>query len=170
MYTTKNGEIEFLRRSYLGISNTAFFHPEWVVDSGADNDPIYQSSLRGGMDDGFGFIYPRKENYFTVDPYLENPQRKMDFYMNNTDNEEITKLYVSDAPTAVSVENKITVSLEFKTCIFKTDDIPTRISDDSGSLLEKALICLNWAHKWAPVNNKMTKMQELDPVCLRGVK
>lgn len=171
MYTERNGTVEFLKRSYMGIGGTPFHHPNWAVDSGPDNDPIYQSSLRGGMDDGFGYIYPRKENYYTKDPFSDrNPEIQQDYYMNNTDNPAVTKLFISDVPTLASLDGKITASLEFKTCVFKTQDIPRRVTGEEAEFIDKALVCIDWEHNYAPTEINMIKLQEIDPVCLREVK
>ncbi|MAZ49078.1 MAG: hypothetical protein CME65_10980 [Halobacteriovoraceae bacterium] len=171
MYTQKNGTLEFLKRSYMGIGGTPFHHPKWVVDSGPDNDPIYQSSIRGGMDDGFGYIYPRKENYYTKDPFSDrNTEIQQDYYMNHTNNPAVRELFISDVPTLASLEDRITTSLEFKTCVFKTQDIPRRVNGEEAEFINKALVCINWEHNYAPTENNIIKLQEIDPVCLREVK
>lgn len=60
-------------------------------------------------------------------------------------------------------------TLEFKTCLFRLEDIPLE-TDARGSNIaqEKAIVCHSWEDKWIYdfETEKMTTPKHIDPVCL----
>lgn len=161
--------IKFLNRTYMGIDGVPFVHPEMAIDSAPDADPIYQSSPRGGQDDGFGYIYPRKEYYFIFEPQFNSRNAPQDSYMNHLGNNEVTQLHVSDVPTFADLNDNKIASLKFVTCLYKIKDIPAYIDDQTSLPLSNAIKCFDWNHNWKRNHlNELERTQEIDPVCLQG--
>lgn len=171
MYKQKLNGVEFLRRNYMGQAGVPFHHPEMSVDSGHDSDPIYQSSVRGGRDDGFGYIYPRKENYMIQEPNFDGATPQQDTYMNNLENPKVRSLYVSDVPTFADLKLNNISSLNFITCLYKTDDVPQYLNDPRRASMGEAIKCFEWNHNWKlSSSNKLERTVEIDSTCLEGEK
>lgn len=171
MYKKRSGNAEFLSRSYLGQQSIPFVHPEMSIDSAEDADPIYQSSPRGGQDDGFGYIYPRKEYYFTHEPDFNNSSSPQDSYMNNLDNPKVRSLYISDVPTFADARDKQISSLNFITCIYKIEDVPQYLDDPRMTSMGEAIKCFEWNHNWKLTSsNRLQRTTEIDSTCLEGEK
>lgn len=79
-------------------------------------------------------------------------------------------LFVRDLPGTAFYDSKLkiarNISLKFRTCIYKTEDIPL-ISSESGSELPLALYCKEWSHSWVYDFNleKMTSPTEIVDFC-----
>ena len=169
MYNQTSAGVKFLHRSYMGVSGVPFVHKKMMVDSANDSDPIYQSSPRGGQDDGFGYIYPRKEYYYIFEPNFEGINEHQDSYMNNLSNPDVTALYVSDSPSPAILDKKQISSLNFKTCIFNMDEVPLHLIDPTDIKAESAIMCFSWKHNWKiDSNNKLVRRDGIDPACFEG--
>lgn len=164
-----NGESEFFHRTYMGLEGVPFVHVDMSVDSAEDADPIYQSSYRGGQDDGFGYIFPRKEFYFTHPPIFDGSSSQQSSYMNNLDNPKVRSLYVSDIPTFADLNKNEIASLNFVTCIYKTEDVPHFLENPNRENMGEAIKCFDWNHNWKiSTTNTLQRTTEIDSTCLEG--
>ena len=169
MYKDTPEGIKFLHRSYMGKKGVPFVHPELAIDSANDSDPIYQSSERGGQDDGFGYIFPRKEYYYIFEPNLPAGNERQDSYLNHLHNPQVKALHITDVPTPANVDNKIVSSLNFKTCLFKMRDVPQYLEDPTTLSIDNAIKCFDWKHNWKiNENNKLVRQDEIDSACFEG--
>lgn len=136
-----------------------FRHPKWVIDS-VDVDPLYNSDdtegrprhalyrwneIPGSYDKG-------SEHYF----YQETPSLPL--------------LYVKDRPGTAFYDDDYkeakNISLEFKACIYKIEDIPL-VSHPDGMDFNKALHCFDWRSSYI-YNHQLAKYQspnQVSPIC-----
>lgn len=126
-------------RDYLGILFIQHVFPRWVVDTN-DTDPAYAT-------------HPSEVNrhYFlqsadAIPTWIPDRQGKL--Y-----GEELPTIpfgYVTDTPGPAyySPEHKtaVNMSLEFKTCLFKTIDVPL-ITNGVDVDINNAVVCFNWDSK-----------------------
>ncbi|MGE0631889.1 MAG: hypothetical protein AB7O96_05750 [Pseudobdellovibrionaceae bacterium] len=155
-----------VRRDFFGLQNDyTFLHPNWVIDS-VDLDPVYASTPTG-----------RHASYMNVKPRIpaiSSDYWRKDFYW--IQDPASPRLYVFDSPTPASIDpntdrlNRVAtnVSMGFKTCIFRSKDVPPRVSptwDGDG----KALHCFEWTNSHAVdlASEKINSSGGLDPICLR---
>lgn len=133
-----------------------FIHKEFEVDAdGAD--PVY-TDLDG---DRFGLyrvgsLDPGKSSW-----YRQASLRK-------------PLVYATDLPgqatTFETFDGKLEAqnpSLDFKTCLFKSDDLTFDMTQ--GNLdISKALTCFDWAHRFSYdfKKKKFEEVQQIDPICL----
>jgi hypothetical protein len=136
-----------------------FKYPEWVIDSD-DTDPLYNSPDDPGMqrlglyrwNDVAGSFEPRSEHYLK-DKAPTQP-----------------RLYVSDrfgwAYTDPNRKCANNVSMEFRMCVYRQADIPTKCTRDDTEFA-KPVACLNWASSYIYdfAQGKFTKSTELAPIC-----
>jgi hypothetical protein len=117
-HSSRNGEGKTNRNlSYIVASfgdNIPFCFPEWVIDS-HDTDPAYNS------DPEYGRFYLLRWN---KPGSYEYPDHK--YY--GAEKPKMPVVYLADYPagsfvTATGVKN---TALEFKTCIYKASDVPTK--------------------------------------------
>ena len=149
-------------RKFFGELIT-FRHKEWVIDS-VDTDPIYNStenSRHGAYrwneaDEGFSDL---TEHYFSL-TYPDKP-----------------RLYVRDLPSAAATYNPTPIqpymsvknaSLKFKTCLFKTSDVPRTVSSPKANLIPKAIKCYEWDNSFIYNfdKKKYESPKEIDSICL----
>lgn len=147
----ENGEVVKIKnvsRKFFG-SYHKFIHPEWVIDS-IDKDPIYNSSTDNDS---------RHEYYrWNEDPNSysdENEHYVLHRYPTHP------KVYVSDFPSTstFSYDSAKNTVLEFKTCVYKTSDIPREVGPEDINF-GTALQCLDW--KTSSVYNFKTRKYEHD--------
>lgn len=141
-YATPNGgvETEFgVLRNFLGISQLQHIFPNWVVDTN-DLDPIYGA---GELGNRHYFVQSAPE----IPAWIPNKQGKLLGEVTPT----IPFGYVTDmtgpAYYSFALEMATNMSLEFKTCLFKTADVPLQtngIDVDIG----KAVVCFPWESKF----------------------
>ena len=132
-----------------------FKHTDFVIDS-LDTDPVYSSapydrhySYRWNLKDSFNY----KTERYVRDQKPQSP-----------------KMYVRDMPgTAIEyTDSAVNTSFKFKTCVFKTKDVPVEVSDPSVDLTGKAIKCFDWSTSFI-FNHKLGKFEskdEIDPFCL----
>ncbi len=141
------------QREFFG-AREPFRHRDWVVDS-VDVDPMFNNMTPGdqaqhGPDrhglyrvDGGGFAYQTQP----TTPFLA----------------------VRDLPSGVSRSflGEEAVSLEFKACLFMTQDVPVEATPTQ-LRPEEALFCLNWQSKWSYdyEAGEYKRREEMDPFCL----
>jgi hypothetical protein len=133
--SSKNGEGKINRNvSYIVASfgeDIPFCFPEWVIDS-HDTDPAYNS------DPEYGRFYLLRWN--TPGSY-EYPNHK--YY--GAERPQIPVVYMADYPagafvTGTGVKN---AALEFKTCIYKANNVPAATRRDNINFA-KPLTCFEW--------------------------
>ncbi len=135
-----------------------FMHKNWVVDS-VDTDPAYNNGqeLRHG-------------------PYRWN--RKKGTYQRNTEvryrsEQPVAKphLYVRDLPSTAfyeaSTKEAQNVSLKFKTCMFKSKEVP-RDSTPNELKPEDGLFCMEWDSSFIfnHARKKFERKTRIDQYCL----
>ncbi|MBD63617.1 MAG: hypothetical protein CME62_00285 [Halobacteriovoraceae bacterium] len=128
-------------RKFFGKKWQPFHHPEWQIDS-LDEDPIYASFIHEGV-------------YYRHGAYQLNPKRQSIlfedveemFYLNHKPT--TPRLYFSDLPTGSSVSKSLIreSELEFRTCIYKTKNIPQDIGPDDVDFAEP-IQCFEWEGKF----------------------
>ncbi len=130
-------------------SYAPFIHSDWEIDS-IDKDPIYNSST----------VNDSRHEYYR---WNENPNS---FSENNEhyllrEYPTYPKLYVSDLPsTSFRVDNEAkNTNLAFKTCIYKTAEIPRELGPTDIKFAEP-LHCIEW--KTSYVYNFETKKFDRD--------
>lgn len=105
-----------------------FAYPDWAVDSD-DKDPMYQ---HGETENRHGF-YRWMDGDKPVSYIRRLPTHP--------------ELYVSDIPGTASMDKPTgiadNISLEFRTCVYKTKDIPTTSTADDLNFA-KPIQCLGW--------------------------
>ncbi len=151
--------LEF-NREYFNKKVT-YKHPNLVIDS-VDADPLYNSDLSDGT-------RPRHALYrWNDDPKSFELQGEHFFF---EEKPSIPQLYVSDRPgTAFYVaqtKKAKNLSLQFKSCIFRIEDIPLESSPE-GLKPEQALKCLEWfsSYVYDYALQRFNRSHEIAPVCL----
>lgn len=151
-----------INRTHFGEQKT-FQHREWEVDSDS-SDPIYT------FYEGIGRFALLRWNQ---DGKSLNPETAT-WYANArpphgavfaTDLPGSAALSPDSSPTDSHARN---VSLEFKTCLFRLQDLPeTTTPVGAGVALNKAVWCVNWNHRFVYdfKAKKMTTPSSIDPVC-----
>ncbi len=138
-----------------------FKHTNWVIDS-VDMDPVYNSHEQ----DRHGLYrwntvkdstHHSTENYF----YEATPPHN--------------QLYIRDMPSTAFYEHypelngfySSNTSLKFKTCILKTEDVPTMVESPGTDLSQKAIKCFEWDSSFIfnPKTREYEKHEEIHPVC-----
>jgi hypothetical protein len=151
-----------IARDHLN-QRVVFRHPGFEVDT-VDLDPMYS-----GYEGNRFALWRWNENKRSDDPETAT-------YVFHRDPPHGT-VFVTDMPgtsfrSEAEYNNVITAqnsTLEFKTCLFKIEDIPLE-TDAQGSniFLDKALKCFEWEDKWIYdfPSEKMTSPKVIDPICL----
>lgn len=150
-------------RSFFGSSIT-FKHPQWVIDS-IDADPLY-----GTWDDLPSRHFAYKWNDTPqLHPLLEEVEKHYYGYGLPLTPE----LYVSDMPqggrnSSYNSSSKVNSSLEFKTCIYKTEDVPTRL-DPKQLDFASPIACFEWASNdiYDYQRQEFTHPQGIHKLCLQ---
>lgn len=163
--TAKNGKVSrslSISRNHFG-QNVPFQHREWEVDTDS-TDPIYTNYETFGR--------------HALLRWNKNPSSL---------DAETSKYYGQEKPTHGSVfatdlpgsgfltsgsgkgnGNAQNASLEFRTCLFKTADLPLA-TDKTGSNIDasKALRCVNWSHRyvWNFSKGRMASPTSIDSFC-----
>lgn len=127
-------------RNFLGTARIQHIFPRWVVDSD-DTDPAY------GADSASGNRHYFLQSAKSVPTWMPDRQGKLYGEAKPT----IPFLYVTDAPGPAYYSPKhktaVNMSLEFKTCVFKTADVPLRTNGVDVDLV-KAIVCFQWDSKF----------------------
>lgn len=114
-------------RTYYGKSEK-FLHKNWQIDS-LDTDPVYYNNPEGKRHDFY-----RWDNKQVPTSYV----RRMP---------TIPELHVPDSPGTVSYAADIKMAdnytFEFKTCVYKTKDVPTEL-DPNQVNFARPVKCLDW--------------------------
>jgi len=161
--SSENGDINFqISRNYYG-GITQFKHPEFVIDS-FDKDPMYSSTI------------PSKPHQTRHDIYRWNKikdsfdeKSEFRFYNGGLTN---ARLYTRDFIGTVNYDEKIksatNSSLEFLTCIYKIEDIPS----DAGPKdidPQNAIKCLTWSNSFIfnHQSKQFIKLKKVSDICKR---
>lgn len=134
-YSSKNRDGKILRIVNDTVpsfgSDTPFCFPHWVIDS-QDTDPAYNS------DPEYGRFYLLRWN--VPGSYEQKTQK---FY--GAEKPKKPVLYTTDYPAGAFVTDTgvRNVALEFNTCIFKADKVPTVTRRDDVHFA-KAIHCFEW--------------------------
>ena len=69
-----------------------------------------------------------------------------------------------DIKVEITAQN---TSLEFKSCLFRVEDIPISVEAGEKVEIEKALSCLDWEHKFIYnfESKAFSSPKEIDPIC-----
>ena len=184
----KTGEKE----EYFGLNRDSrgqtidFVHKNWEVDS-IDIDPLYSSYDQADANDENRFNW----NKVTKKPFslngtasgLKNAEavffnsKNYDYVMNVKDTKQI---FVVDIPSgsdydrkgALGIEWITRSSLEFKTCLYNTKDIPKTGDPKDFTVSESEggpIVCFEWSDKTKVdfENKTFTRTEEMAPFCLQ---
>jgi hypothetical protein len=152
------------RRVLWGISrefygkNATFRHPRWVFDS-TDTDPVYNSDPELGRH----FLY----RWNKVPGSTEKKSEVLYGRQKPADPE----LYVLDHPGTAFLSDAWArnVSQDFKTCVYKTADVPKDLPAEAVDL-PGALVCFEWSSRYV-YNHARTAFETpaaIDPACVDG--
>lgn len=138
-------------RDFFG-EKVKFDHKEWVIDS-IDTDPMYNNGVANKRHQYYRFIKNGKEAYY----FQEQPTTP--------------EFYVTDLPGTVSTlddprDIASNISLKFKSCIYKTSDIPLEVAPNELDFA-KPIRCFEWgsSHIYNHKLNKYERKSEIDPFC-----
>lgn len=140
-------------REHFGVSKY-FCFPEWVIDS-VDTDPVYYSNPELGR------------HYFYKWNYLGSHNRKTEkFY--GEEKPHIPILYITDLPDRafLSDQGARNVSLEFKTCLYRTKEVPLSTKQDDLNFATPVQ-CFEWQSFYI-YNFDLAVFEsksEIDPFC-----
>ena len=127
-------------RNFLDTERLQHVFPQWVVDSD-DADPVY------GADSISGNRHYFLQSSKSIPTWI--PAQKGSLY--GEEKPTIPFFYVTDAtgPANYSPAQKLAVnmSLEFKTCLFKTSDVPF-VTNGTDVDIEKSIVCFRWESKF----------------------
>jgi hypothetical protein len=133
--SSKNGDGKISRNVNYTIpsfgEDIPYCFPEWVIDS-QDTDPVYNS------DPEYGRFYLLRWNKPGSYEYLNHK-----YY--GAEKPKIPVVYMADYPAGVFVRATAVrnAALEFKTCIYKASDVPTKTRRDDINFA-KPLTCFEW--------------------------
>ena len=169
------------RRDWFG-QDIPFRHPKWVVDTNG-LDPIYTSvdfdAHASRIDYSFATKNPIPFKNNRADLLaIREPLQSHATYFKDLRN-EATQLRITDYPSGAffsepdpSVEkySASNTSLEFKTCIYHLNDIPTQGSPATPDVSETKggpIACLDWDHKnvFNPITRVFDHPAEVDGFC-----
>jgi hypothetical protein len=154
----------FMRDEFFGRGPTVFHHPEWVVDT-TDEDPMYNSAA-DNLEQSRHALYRWNRTANSFNPATEK------FFGQGTP--ERASLYVSDRPGTAFLNDDGThaknISLEFKMCLYKTQDLPRTLTPEQ-SLAAEPLHCFPWKsvfiYDWSKKEfSTAAETAEIDPFCL----
>jgi len=142
-----------------------FRFPDWIIDS-VDKDPAYFSSPGASSKD-------RISKYLWSG--IQWPTNRVEIYKYGLAEPVIPRLFVTDRFHPTFKGNNLTenISLQFRTCIYKSADVP-REANRNNTEFAVPLACLPWSSSY--IYNYDTgnfdSPAEIDPFCLepRDVK
>ncbi|HUK41432.1 MAG TPA: hypothetical protein VLX11_10320 [Candidatus Acidoferrales bacterium] len=133
--SSKNADGKIIRSISYTISsfgeNVPFCFPDWVIDS-QDADPAYNS------DPDYGRFYLLRWNKPGSYEYLDHK-----YY--GAEKPKVPIVYMADYPIGAYVRANAVrnAALQFKTCIYKAKDVPTKTRRDDVNFA-KPLDCFEW--------------------------
>ncbi len=134
-----------------------FDHPKWVIDS-IDHDPLYNSYDASKNRHGYYRWNDNKKSF------SKNGEH---YYFNETPS--FPRLYVSDYPALASAEPDYAknVSLAFKTCIYKSSDIPLVTTPEEIDFATP-IHCFDWTSSYTYDFDKKAynRSDKIDPFCM----
>lgn len=152
-----------LRHSFNEL--VVFKHPDWIIDS-VDLDPLYNNTPEGNESWGtrHGYYRWNRKNNYDEDGEV--------FFKDEKPSKNIKKpnLYILAHPGTSFIEAgwAKNVSMEFKTCLYKTKDIPQKTT--AGDLhFAKAIQCFDWSTSFIydHATSKIVRPTGLVPHCLK---
>lgn len=127
---------------------------EWGIDS-IDKDPIYNSPTDGDLS-------KRRHHHYQWNEIKDSFSKKTRHQF-GTSRPQRARLYVKDVPSASMKDSKSDYtwnsSYEFKTCIYKTKDIPETTTVDDLNFA-KPIHCFDWESSFI-YNYKKMKMEKI---------
>lgn len=138
------------------VNSKTFCFPSWVIDS-IDKDPVYASFP------GLGRFDARRWNMV-----LGSYDKKTEKYYGD-EKPAYPALYMRDVPSGAFLGelNAINASMEFKTCIYKTKDVPLETTEDDINFATP-IKCFEWQNIYI-YNHEIKEFEmkfEIDEFCL----
>jgi hypothetical protein len=150
-----------------------FSHPNFVIDS-LDTDPIYASSPYGRHDYYSIVTQPGRSILFDNNRYVrhlsENPQVSEQPVIKFSDiptGSSYSELLISEGINkGKKYKMKEIGSMVFKTCVFKTSDVPRDLKPEDTDT-SKAIKCFEWSnsHTYKKELNVFESNSAVDPLC-----
>lgn len=150
-------------RPYFHGFMTLMRHPKWSIDSWT-KDPLYASDP----------TFSDNRHYFFE--WHDPPEAKWrEGYQGNLYGEAlptIPVLYITDMPSAARIgptPRAANASLEFRTCLYKTAEVPTEVKNEHDTAFAEPITCFEWKDNFV-YNHDLKKFERPDaiaPVCLR---
>ena len=152
----ENGEIvkssKYMTASFGEL--IPFKYKKWTIDT-IDTDPVYASTStdrHGRYRWNKSSNYNHKTEKYIRDEYPTKPS-----------------LYIRDIPGTAVVDDNIAknISLKFKTCLIKEQDVPLTTDDPEIDLTAKAISCLNWDSSFIYnfEKEKFENLNKIDSYC-----
>jgi len=134
--------------------------PEWIIDAGSTS-PTYMSIE--GMPQHYWY---RWQNAILPPPWLTQDEN---IYRQDRSQLKVPRLYVDDNPQEALVVNgtAYNVSLEFKTCLYKSADIPKTTTRDNTNFAEP-LFCFPWRSSYV-YNHDLKKYESPEGLVFPGL-
>ncbi len=132
-----------------------YHFPEWTVDS-VDVDPVYNS----------GDTKEERHNPYRWNKVIGSTDYSTELFYGEatpTNNE----LYVIDRPgTAFTQYDTTNISLQYKICLYKADEIPLVVTKDQG-FFPNPIFCYDWNSSFIYdfKTMKFNSPSEIDPYC-----
>lgn len=186
-YIDENGEVKetlriFQKRWRDNAPRRSPFHfSDWTIDSW-EADPVYSSApSMYTTASQLGFRPSRHMFYMWqkgkgdlelyADPEEEGIAQKA-FYYGKQEKPRFPRLYVQDQPSAAVVESDKAkarnYSLQFRTCLYKTAEVPAAVESRDINFAEP-IVCFEWDHNF--VFDHQAKIfvakKEISPICAR---
>lgn len=145
-----------IKREFMG-KTIPFFSKEMEID-GFTYDPLY----RGAVPKELRHFY-----YLSIDPTVDYSGK--DYY--GVRGPVSNKLYMIDHPGIAGYYpdsgRAYNISLKFKICLYKSEDVPREVLDRTSQDFAKPLHCLEWAssHVYNYEKNKFESLPEIAPYC-----
>ena len=139
-------------KEYFGEPGRNFCFPDWVIDS-VDKDPVYNSDVELGR------------HYFYRWNKIPNSYDNKFQVLYGEAKPTIPKLYVTDAwlpGASLSEIGGNNVSLELKTCIYKTADVPTETEPENINFASP-IKCFDWKSSYI-YNFDLRKFESKDAI------
>lgn len=154
---------------YLGLARLAiaggrmiFRHPLWSIDSNGP-DPVYSANKEFS-----GYRHYLAEWEAEVPEWV--PYKQGNLY--GEDMPTVPRLFMTDMPSPAWYRSdgwSQNVSFEFRTCLYKTSDVPKEIYDEHDEHFADPVVCWSWKHRFVYnyILKRFDQPETTDPTCVR---
>lgn len=155
-------------RDHFGAVVT-FTHLEWTVDS-VDSDPMYWNEEDPLKSRHARMRYAPEGTSFLTDSRVNFSRSTRAFDPSVRATMSSPSLWARDIPTAASFdpefETVTNTALEFRTCVYRSIDVP-RVAEPGQTSFGEPLHCFEWKHVWVyrPEARSFSRSADINTVC-----